>query len=188
MLSYQAIEGQSLWDVCLNTYGSLDYIIKLIQDNGVDNVNVYPVSGQIFIWDETLTIDQAVNQISQNAKIIYATKVLLNGSVLSIVLGSSSSNTGSTYWQPPTWQPPNPGNMIKYQKTSEIQYTAAGGETSVILSELIESSIIQITREIQPLKAADFGFNTTNGQISITGNPLGAGETLYIIYGQIITS
>ena len=186
MTSYYAIEGQSLWDVCLNTYGSFDFIIKLLQDNEVDNVNVSPISGQLFIWDETLTVDQAVNQISSNSGIIYATKALANGSVLSIIKGAGGS-ISSGAGNPVPWQPSNPAGMIKYQKTTEIQYTAAGGETSIVLSELIGSTIVQITKEIQPLKSADYGFNPTNGQINLV-TPLEEYETLYIIYGQIITS
>lgn len=187
MLQFTAIEGQSLWDVCLNTYGSFDNIIKLLQDNNVDNINVSPISGQVFNWDETLVQDQAVNQRSSNSKIIYATKVLLNGSVLSIIKGGSNSTLSGTGAGVP-WTPQNPGSMIKYQKTAEVQFIGAGGETSVILSELIGSSIVQITREIQPLKTADYGFNPANGQVTLSGNPLGASETLYIIYGQIITA
>ena len=90
MLQYKAVEGQNLLDVCLNTYGSLDFMIKLMQDNGIDNINTSPVSGQVFTWNETLTIDQLVNQISQNSNIIYATKYLPNNPAIGTVQNGSS--------------------------------------------------------------------------------------------------
>jgi len=33
MLAYKSIDGQTIYDVCLMTYGSLDYLSKLINDN-----------------------------------------------------------------------------------------------------------------------------------------------------------
>jgi hypothetical protein len=186
MLQYKALSAQSLWDICLNTYGTFDLMLKLLTDNNIANINASSYSGQQFTWDETLTANQVVNQISQNANIIYATKVLLNGSVRSVV----QSQGGVQYnpISPDYYQPANPATMIKYQQTSETQYTGAGGETSIVLSQLVGTSIIQITRETQPLKTADYGFNSNSGQITLTGDELAEGETLYIIYGQIVTS
>ena len=51
MIQYTAIDGQSLLDVCLNTYGSFDSLIELILDNNNlvtvnDNVN----SGENFVF------------------------------------------------------------------------------------------------------------------------------------------
>jgi hypothetical protein len=90
MLQYKAVEGQNLLDICLNTYGSLDFMIKLLQDNDIDNINVSPISGQLFTWDETLTVDQLVNQISQNSNIVYATKFLANSPAVGTVQNGSS--------------------------------------------------------------------------------------------------
>lgn len=58
---FNAVEGQSLIDVCLNTYGSLDYMYKLLQDNAVENIDGDVVSGQAFVWDDSLVFNQAVN-------------------------------------------------------------------------------------------------------------------------------
>lgn len=70
---FNAFNGQSLLDVCLNTYGSLDYLLKLVQDNGIANVNVVPVSGQAFVYDDSLVIDQSTLQQTTAAGIIYCT-------------------------------------------------------------------------------------------------------------------
>ena len=80
MLTYKATNNQSIYDVCLMTYGSFDYLRKLIEDNpyltngvdlGIDNE--IPV-GREFIWDEALSQDQQVNQTLTNSSIILATK------------------------------------------------------------------------------------------------------------------
>lgn len=89
MLQYKCVEGQSLLDICLQTYGSFDYLLKLIEDNGFANVNDSPYSGQVITWDETLTVDKAVFQTSQNGQIIYATKYLQNNPVKTVVSGNS---------------------------------------------------------------------------------------------------
>jgi len=88
MLQYKAVDNQNIFDVCLNTYGTLDLLNKLLEDNKIDNVNINPASGQLFTWDETLTADQAINQISQNTGIIYATKYLKNSMDASVITGT----------------------------------------------------------------------------------------------------
>lgn len=54
MTEFKAVEGSSIWDVCLNTYGTLNYIVKLMVDNRHPGVNFYPVNGTAFLYDETL--------------------------------------------------------------------------------------------------------------------------------------
>lgn len=54
MLQFKAVENSSIWDVCLNTYGTFNYLVKLMVDNNHAGVNVYPVAGQIYNYDETL--------------------------------------------------------------------------------------------------------------------------------------
>lgn len=54
MLPYNAVNGQSLYDVCLCVYGSLNYMLKLIKDNNIANIDHKPVSGDVFVYDETI--------------------------------------------------------------------------------------------------------------------------------------
>jgi hypothetical protein len=174
--------------VCLNTYGSFDNIVKLLQDNGVDNINQYPISGQVFNWDETLSADQFVNTNATNANIIYATKALKNGNIFSLIQTRGKGGIGGPALPPSYYNPPNTSTMIKYQLTAEAQYIAAGGETSVILSDLIGSSIIQLQHEIKPLLTSEYSFNPNTGQITFTSLVLVADESLFIIYGKILLS
>jgi hypothetical protein len=72
MLTYNALNGQSIFDVCLNTYGTIDNMRKLLDDNNIDSIDIIPFSGQTFIWDEALVND--ANILSSNPSLIMATK------------------------------------------------------------------------------------------------------------------
>src|ERR1035437_6693793 len=181
MLTVNNVSGQSILDLCTQCYGSLDLLSKFIQDNSVDNVNVLPMSGQSFIWDETLSN----NIISKNIKDIYATAVLANGNVLSIVESQGQQGGIPT---PNYYQPPNNIYVTKYEQTLETQYIAGGGETFIILPELIGATIVQLNREIQPQRSGTYSLNINTGQVTFTSDPLAATETIYIIYTKIVTA
>lgn len=70
MQQFSAVSNSTIYDVCLNTYGSLDFLVKLMMDNNFTGVNDFPANGQIFNFDETLIANQDV----KNVNIIYATK------------------------------------------------------------------------------------------------------------------
>ena len=55
-----AQNGQSLYDLCLQTYGALDYLVKLATDNGFDDLNQYPSPGQQLNYDVLLVTNQAI--------------------------------------------------------------------------------------------------------------------------------
>ena len=187
MLVFSAVNGQALMDVMLNTYGSFDLAIKLLQDNGISNLDYDIVGGEQFEWDETLTADQSVNTINSNSNIVYSTSIIKNATLSTIVQG----NTGATpnnngYYQPSN---PNPATMIKYENVQPFEYVASGGETSITLTQLIGASIVQIIREIKPMAPSDFSFNVNTGQITFNnGISLTQGETLAGIYTKIVTS
>jgi hypothetical protein len=170
-------------------------MVKLLTDNNIDNVNLYPLNGQSYAWDDTLTSNQAVNQSAQNSGTIYATKALVNGSVLSIVKSTGSGVTvGGSASANNYYTPVNSLYMVKYEKTLRAEYIAVGGEQTFTPVDgsgnplLIGASIIQITREIQPLHTTDYTLNSSTGMLTLTGAPLAALETCYIIAGIMITS
>ena len=181
MLQTKSVYGQSIFDICLQTYGSFDYLRKLLDDNGIENIDQVPASGQVFNWDETISTN--ANQISSNSNVIIATGVLKNSSVLSVV--EENEAIGIVF--PIYNQPSNPVIGKKYEVTLETQYIAGGGETSIILTELIGSSIVQLNREIQPQRAGTFTLNINTGQITFTSDPLAETETIYIIYTKIVS-
>lgn len=58
-MNYKVLYGQNIYDVAMATYGSSEYVYKLIQDNsfvtGVDyDFDANP--GAVIVWDETLVI------------------------------------------------------------------------------------------------------------------------------------
>jgi hypothetical protein len=66
-MNYKAKIGQSIYDICLQTYGSLDHFIngestlfKLIRENNIGSVNESGFAGKIFIFDASLIIDNSV--------------------------------------------------------------------------------------------------------------------------------
>lgn len=75
MQQFSAVSDQSLYDVCLNTYGDLGFLYKLLQDNGVPSVKDDVVTGQIFLWDDSLVINQQINQAFAASGIKYATDI-----------------------------------------------------------------------------------------------------------------
>ena len=72
MRQYNCVNGQSLSDVCLNTYGTMNKYVKLLNDNGL-SPNDVPNTGQIIMWDETQVLDQSTQSVINANKTIYAT-------------------------------------------------------------------------------------------------------------------
>lgn len=57
---FKAVEGQTLTDVCLNTYQSLDYLVKLARDNQVADLNYTCKTGDVFLFDPSLVVNLGV--------------------------------------------------------------------------------------------------------------------------------
>lgn len=67
---FKAVDMSTIYDVCLNTYGNLDLLVKLMVDNGHNGVNEYPTAGQVYVYDDTLVYGLAQQK---NNTIKYAT-------------------------------------------------------------------------------------------------------------------
>lgn len=81
MREFVAIDGSTIYDVCLNTYGTLNRLGKLMDDNNHPGIDTYPTAGQIFLYDENLVNIQTNQNLNQNytvsagsAQIKYATR------------------------------------------------------------------------------------------------------------------
>lgn len=68
MQNYNSANGQSLLDVCLSVYGTLDYLYKLIVDNNIIGVDYEPTTGQVFVYDDSLTVNSNAFQKRSVAK------------------------------------------------------------------------------------------------------------------------
>lgn len=185
--TYNAVDGQSNFDVCLNTYGSLDNLYKMLQDSGVDNVAVKPASGQPFLFDDGLLAEQNITQ-----------SFLLNG----VRYATSTGNYGSVYYvnqqTPPIgYVPPsilpisNPSTM--YAQANNTTYVSVADGTTIITpldkdgNSMIGCDIVQIEKEIKPFANSQYNWNKTTGIITLlAGTTVDNGETLFIIYSKII--
>ena len=159
---YNCVAGQSFTDVCLNTYGSLDYYIKMLNDNNVQPDDV-PYTGQVIMYDNTLINNQSVTTTIRNNNIIYAT-------FTGYGIPEQPDTTMTTY------------NAIQPQ----ISYTATSDSETVITFTQLQSAgavLVSVTKEIHPLKTSQFNVNYTTGAVTLLGgSTLKQGETLYIIY------
>ena len=72
--------GQSIYDMCLLTYGTLDYLVKLCVDNNVTDMGNPPQQVDYY-YDEKIVL----NNLSSNYK--YATDTNSGGRVFSSEFG-----------------------------------------------------------------------------------------------------
>lgn len=66
---FTAISNSTIYDVCLNTYGTLDLLVKLMYDNDFEGVDTLPTNGQVFSYDDTLVQNISTNNIYQPTQI-----------------------------------------------------------------------------------------------------------------------
>jgi hypothetical protein len=162
---------------------------KLLQDNGILNIDQPVLSRQVFTWDETLVEDQQLNASFAASGTIYATDISNYGNVYSVVQRNGGQPVSPPPGQPYT--PPSPSN--NYQMVLSTFYTSgADGTTSMTLTDvnsnpIIGYQILQIEDEIRPLKPSQFTFNPANAQLVLLGGlALDAGQTLFILYYIIV--
>jgi hypothetical protein len=65
-MMYTAIKNQSLYDICLLTYGTFDGLSKLVGDNNGLDINSEIKFGTNIYWDETYQFDKK-NNITKTA-------------------------------------------------------------------------------------------------------------------------
>jgi hypothetical protein len=183
MPTYNCHSGQSFSDVCLNTYGTLDEYVKLLQDNN-NTPDTAPFSNEAMLWDNTVITDQTIYKKTTGAGIVFATSFGLNNNNYFQILGTENPTVLAVNPQPIN----PPGGTSMYIKSMSMFYTAVGGETFITVIALQGMNILQIEREIKPLKNTEFIFDTVAGTIQFVGiDPLNAGENLFILYTQTIT-
>lgn len=190
MKSFTAISGQSIQDICLNTYQSLDYLVKLMLDNNHPGINEYPPSGKKFNYDDTLVVDANLSASNNTKGTIYSTAMKNNGSVLvTTPISGPSSSPYQPYQIPNTSSTPSPNYSKYYMQTLEAEYTSGNdGLTSISLPGLVNCDLVQLIKEIQPLLKKQWLWNKTSGLLTLqNGASLDAGQTLYITYNQLIT-
>ena len=165
MKEYRCTEGQSLTDVCLNTYGTMNQYVRMLNDNGL-TPNDVPNASTVILWDETAVENQTTLSLVNGNKIIFAT---LTG-----------------FGNPEQTNP----DMAKIKDTFQAQYTATeNGEKEITITELQGAEVISIEKETKPLLVAEYNFNSDTGKIQLLGsyNQLEKGETLFVLYKKLTT-
>lgn len=188
MKTWNAISGQSIYDIVIQTYGSIDYLAKLMQDNNVLGVNDTILSGQSFLWDDTLVQDQNINVAYTYSGIIYATDSANYGNVFYVttVGGNVVTNPGSTPYLPPV------PSTNTYQMVLETSFTSGADGTNVLTpmnaantSNLIGYDMQLIILENKPLLNSQYVWNKTTGVLTLVGVTVDNGATLFILYSKI---
>jgi hypothetical protein len=185
--NYSVVDGQSSFDACLQTYGSLDFLCKMLVDSGIDNVNTKLQSQKKIVYDDEVVIDQVVRNQSLISNIIYAT---------------DSGQFGDTYYvitQPspppivkvPTELPNTNNNNVMAQRVSATQFTSSADGTIEFSPldkdnlSMIGYDIIQIEIEIKPLQNSQYVWNKNLGKVTLQGGlTIDNGQTAFIIYSQ----
>lgn len=199
MRTFKAIAGQSIYDVCLQTYGSLDYLYKLMEDNGVQGLNDDVVSGQTFTWDDTLVVDQLINAAFAASDQYYSTDMARLGNVYYAVERGPIQNIPNGPATPYTPPGGGGGGLTSYQLTLNTTWTSGADGTQVIVpldingGSLAGCDIIQVELEIKPLipegqVGAQYVWNRALGILTLTNNTYADfGQTLSILYNKTVT-
>jgi hypothetical protein len=181
--TYNAVAGQSIYDVCLNTYGSLDFLFKLVKDSGHGSVDNEPFTGQQFTIDTDLIVDQLVASGLKEGKIasLYTPDQKVSN-------GTQSLNLVSNLYATSRGIRPNTILNNMYKNTLPDAYTAGtNGETSVSLPQWIGWDIQLLIKEIQPLKGTQFTWNNSSGTLTLLGGlELEQNETIFFLFSKMI--
>lgn len=180
-----------MFDICLNTYGTLDRIIKqLVDSGGTQGVNAVPASGQVFVYDDDLVADQLVNQAYLLTGIRYATINGTNGQTYYIVNQNPPKTTPEA--QPPIVPPINPDDMIT--QVAGAQFVSGADGTTVMTlmdkdgNSMIGNDLIQVEKEIRPIINANWVWNKSTGTLTlINGDAVDNGQTLFYLYSKVVS-
>jgi hypothetical protein len=184
--NYTAVAGQSIHDVCLNTYGTLDLLLKLVKDNDFGSLDGNVSSRQVFTFDDDLVVIQGTNASFLGTPDKYATDL---------------SNTGAAYFDfegsniiqpaPPTSIGTGQTEPTMYEATRGSNYVSGADGTAEIfpLDDMGNTmsgniyKIVQLELEIKPIPKANYQFDPVSGKLTLlNGVVVDAGQTLSFIY------
>jgi len=70
---YYAKPNQSIYDVCLQLYGTLDFLTELLRKNNFNELNNVDATGLTFIFDTNKVKNKKINDHNLMNNIYYAT-------------------------------------------------------------------------------------------------------------------
>lgn len=189
--TYRAVNGQSAYDVCLNTYGSLDFLYKLLQDSGAGSVDDEVVTGQPFYFNDDLIVDQIISAGLKGAKLatMYspAVQVATDGQQ-SLKIISQQYATALPAGN--LLAPDGSGQIITnmYEITKADNYTAgAENEVTVAMPQWIGWGMTLVIKEGMPVKPVNYTWNGVTGQLALlNGLALSKDETIFMLFNSLI--
>jgi hypothetical protein len=159
-----------------------------MQDNDISGLNESVLSGQPFVWDDNLVMDQQLNAAFAATNTRYSTDVSPLGSVYYVV------NNGGAIVPNNSDNPYTPPSQNSYQMVLSTSYTSNMDGKTVLSpldingNSLAGFDIVQIEKEIKPLKANQFVWNKPQGVLTlVNGVTLDDTETLFILYSKIVS-
>jgi len=73
MTPYTIRQGQTIYDVCLNTYQSLNYLFKLLVDNSI-TISSILTPGKTLLFDKSFINNNSLFNATTNNNIFYTTE------------------------------------------------------------------------------------------------------------------
>jgi hypothetical protein len=185
---FNAIYGQSNFDVCLNTYGTLDRLVQLMQDSGVTDINASPLSNQEYTYDDSLLVNKNVTQNFALKGVRYATDLGVKGSVYYAI----------NQTVPPGFTPP-PAIIIPpiFEDVSKIiattSYSSVADGTTIFTPldkdglSMVGYDVIFVEKEIKPLTNSQWNWNKSLGQLTLLGGTtLDFEQTAFLLYAKTV--
>ena len=66
LLEFRPPIGATIFDLCLNTYLSLNLLPKFVKDNGIENLNYVTGQGEVYIYDTDFIWDEFMSKDIKN--------------------------------------------------------------------------------------------------------------------------
>lgn len=91
---YRVQPGQSVYDICLQVYGTLDYLVRLMVDNNINGTNANDLTGSLIKFDKRLMKRPASFIDNANKNVVYATNVYQNSTSPDLLLNIELREAG----------------------------------------------------------------------------------------------
>jgi hypothetical protein len=182
--TYTALSNQNIYDICLMTYGILDQLSKLMQDNNFGSVNNYPYAGQQFTWDDTLAYNLASNQSNTLSNVNYATGSDSIGNINYSIQSNGLPINGSQIVSPVT--PEASTGTGKYDYYLVYNNDARWSGLTFTDPYLIGKSgyaiyVQQNSQFFSVTQGQDVNYNSINGSFTIISNGFSLLDGYYLV-------
>lgn len=189
--TFIAVSGQSIYDVCLNCYGTLNQLKKLLKDNSIPSVNDPVYNGQKFSYDDSLVVDQGINLKFNISGKKYATEKGNHGLAFFISTGVPPI----VKIQDPSFpvQPPIQNEMYSVVNSASYKSNADGTTIIPLLDKdnnsMAGKDLIFLEDEIRPVEKEKYQYQKSTGILTLLGGfTLDKDQTFFYLYRELVTA